>query len=513
MKSGICTFLLVICVLVPACGGGGSSNGGEDGGLVMELPFTLTREDAGDPLTDEEIAAFTAKITGFWKQVDYFTWVYETCHGMDATTGYPDYLIWWHDVDAVKEGDTVTFRNSSAYGGSHNNAEPTSVVLTQAIGGYLLTGDRAMGMVVEQFAKSFTAVMKGFVHDQDDPLLYLMARNIVTHNHSFVLPSGKSKAVDYSDWYSTYEGWNAHRVHYPDNPYWGDIYVTTMRSKDDVPYMYRAAAWFPYLIELAPDGSVRQAAAEALEFMQGFAGDIVDSGYYIRSKDAEGNPYVPDEDLASFMDYVDVFPDAECDPRLASALLGYGGPLDNDCGSGQGSDYDTLAGGINYFNYGIVDHFHLAALHLALTMGHDDTAEELLKGFITRLERYQDPEGPEPGASNESWERDISLLLLKGASVGMPLTSAEARKIHELHGRAVDVYMDFSNWDLWDDSVPDGAYDFRRGFHPGHIPDAIRIEDIAFILEYCWSPFKNPAGVMFVDCDVVKDPSLWGQQP
>ncbi len=34
MKSGICTFLLVICVLVPACGGGGSSNGGEDGGLA-----------------------------------------------------------------------------------------------------------------------------------------------------------------------------------------------------------------------------------------------------------------------------------------------------------------------------------------------------------------------------------------------------------------------------------------------------------------------------------------------
>ena len=67
------------------------------------------------------------------------------------------------------------------------------------------------------------------------------------------MPNGKRKAVEYHDWYSTYEGWNADRVHYPNNPTWGDIYVTTMRSKDDVPYMYRAAAWFPYILEHTED--------------------------------------------------------------------------------------------------------------------------------------------------------------------------------------------------------------------------------------------------------------------
>ncbi|MBN2494632.1 MAG: hypothetical protein JXR96_08595 [Deltaproteobacteria bacterium] len=497
---------IAVC-LTAACSDGGSP--GID--LPMSLPFTLTRPDAGEPLTDAEIRGFTSRITGFWKRIDYFTWVAETCHGMDASTGQPDYMIWWHDVDAVKQGDTVTFRHNSAHGGSHNNAEPTSLVLSQAIGAYLASGDPAAGLVVTQFAKSFTAVMEGFVFDAGDPLHCIMARNIVTHNHAFRLPSGKSKAVDYSDWYSTYEGWNAHRVHYPNNPTWGDIYVTTMRSKDDVPYMYRAAAWFPYLIKLAPDDAVRTAIQDALEHMQAFARDIVESGYFIRTKDAEGQPFVPEEDLASLVDYMDLFPGAECDARLASALMGHAEPLDNDCGDGQGSDYDSVAGSINYYNYSIVDQFHLAALHLALAQGHDVLARALLEGLITRLERYRDPASEEPGQANENWERDVSLLLLMGAAIGMPLTSAEAREVHRFLDRAVEDYTDFPTWDLWNPSVPDGTYDFRSGFHPAHRPEAIRIEDIGFLMEYCWSPFANPAGVRFVDCEIVNDPARWGE--
>ncbi|MBW1809671.1 MAG: hypothetical protein JRJ87_15860 [Deltaproteobacteria bacterium] len=496
--------------ILPGCSGASSSNPDAGSDLPDKLPFTLTRPDVGQPLSQAEISAVTVRITGFWKQIDYFTWVYETCHGMDISTGYPDYLIWWHDVDAVKLGDTVTFRNNSAYGGSHNNADPTASVLIQAIGGYLLTGDQAMGMLVEQFAKSITATMQGFVFDESDPLEFIMARNIVTHNHTFVLPSGKKKAVDYTDWYTTYEGWNANRVHYPNNPTWGDIYVTTMRSKDDVPYMYRAAAWFPYLIEYAPDQPVREAAAEALAYMQGFAKDIVDSGYYIRSKDEEGQVYIPDQDLASFNDYIEIFPDAECDPRLASALLAYAEPLDIDCGSGQGSGYDMVAGQGHYFNYSIIDVFHLSALQLALTSGHARIAEDLLLGYITRLERYRDPDGGEPGWDHEDWERDIALLLLHGASLGMPLTSEEARQVHKFLDQSVSEYEDFPNWNLWDPSVPDGTYSFRDGFHPAHRAAAFRIEDIAYLLEYCWSPFKNPAGVEFVDCEIVRNPARWG---
>ncbi len=48
-------------------------------------------------------------------------------------------------------------------------------------------------------------------------------------------------------------------------------------------------------------------------------------------------------------------------------------------------------------------------------------------------------------------------------------------------------------------------------FQPAKGPDATQHEDIAFLLECCWSPFKNPAGVEFVDCDIVADPKRWGE--
>jgi len=503
--GALAALLLPLAALALSCGGDSPP-----AGLPAKLPFAYSRPDVGTPLTDAEVGAFTARVTGFWKQIDYFTWILETCHGTDASTGLPDYLIWWDDVEAVKAGDTVTFRNASRFGGSHNNAEPTALLLAQALAGYLATGDAAMGQVAEQFAKSMTALMRGFVHDADDPLLYLTTRNIITRNHELVLPSGKKKAVDYSDWFFEYEGWNANRYHYPDNPTWGDVWVTTMRSKDDVHAMYRAAAWLPYLAEGAPDESVRAAAAEALQFMRGFARDIVDNGYRIRTKDAAGQPYVPAEDLASFVAYLDLFPDAECDARLATALLATGEPLGIDCGSGQGSGYDQVAASIHYYNYGIIDGFHMAATLLALTTRHPDEAEALLHGLATRIERYRDPASKEPGQTDESWERDVSLLLLEAAAVGLPLTSDEARQVQRFLVQTVAADETFPNWDLWSPSVPDGAYDFRSGFRPATTPATLRASDLAFLLEYCWSPFRNPAGVRFVDCDVVTDPSRWG---
>ncbi len=503
-------FSRVILVLASGLAGGCGGGGGPGTDLPVELPFAYARPDVGEPLSQTEVADFTARVTGLWRQVDYFTWLLEVHHGMHASTGLPDYLIWWHDVDAVKAGELVTFKNASRHGGSHNNAEPTSLALIQAIAGHLLTGDPVMGEVVEQLAKSFTAVMEGFVYDSSDPLHFLMSRNIVAQNHAYTLPSGKRKAVDYSEWYTTYEGWNAHRVHYPSNPTWGDLYVTTMRSKDDLPWMYRAAAWFPYLVDLSPDPGVREAAADALLHMRGFAQDIVDAGWLIRTKDAAGHPFVPTEDLASFVAYTGVFPDAECDPRLATALLATGTPLDQDCGSGQGSPYDAIAGAGNYYNYSIVDGFHMNALHLALTGGHPAMARELLEGLETRIARYRDPESGEPGQADERWGRDVSVLLLQAAALGLPLTSEEAREVQRYLVRAVELYAAFPNWDLWDPSVPDGVYDFRSGFQPARVPEATRVEELALLLEYCWSPFRNPAGARFVDCAVVADPARWG---
>jgi len=483
------------------------------GGLPLALPFAYERPAVGEPIPEAEVQAFTKALTGLWRQIGYYTWVYETTHGVDASTGLPDYLIWWHDVEAEKAGDTVTFRNNREDGGSHNNAVPTMLALTSALGGYLSGHRPEAARLVEQLTRSIHAVTLGFVYDEHDPIDFLMARNIIARNHAFTLPSGKKKAVDYSEWYFSYEGWNADRFRYELNPTWGDIWVTNKRSKDDLPYFYRVGAWLPYVAELAPDPEVRQVATEALDLLTRFAKDIVDQGYQIRTKDARGVPgFVDDQDLDSFVQYVSVFPDAECDPRLGAALLGYGEPRGVACGSGQGSPYDTIAGAGNYFNYDIIVHFHEAAIALALVKGHNDVARDLLGGLATRLDRYRDPASKEPGQQDESWGKEVVNWLVMGASVGLPLTADEARQVQDCYARTIDDFRAFPRWDLWAASVPDGTYNFRDGgLYPRHRPELVDVEFVAMILETCWSPFRNPAGARFVDCDVVNDPARWGE--
>ncbi len=479
------------------------------------LPFVFTRPDEGEPLTPEEVADFTRRVTGLWKRSDYFRWLLRTSHGVDPSTGKPDFLNWWSDVVAVKSGDLVTFRQ---VGGDHNMWIPSSKILAQAIGGYLLTGEWVMGKVVEQYCKGLTATMKGMVYDEHDPLPYLMSRNTMAMDHAFTLDEatwrddGRKKAVEYSSQYYPYVEWNAQRFEYKNNPYWGNVWVTNMRSKDDVCHIVRTAAFLPYVVADAPDDFVREACAETLKFLRDFNKDIVDQGYYIRTKDPEGNAYIiPDQDLGSYVWYVGIDERNECPARLASDLIAYGKRLTNDCGTGTGSIYDQLAVITHYYNYAIIRNFHMAALGNALVYRQDAEAIALLEGLAERADSYIHPSPDEPGVKHPNWSSDVAEFLVQSASFGLPLTSLEARLVQTHWLKAIEAYEAFPRWDLWDPSVPDGEYPRAGGFRPSRAPDGVGIESIALFLEYCFSPFRNPAGVAPVDCDVVRDPKRWGE--
>ena len=477
------------------------------------LPFKLTRPDEGQVLTKQEILNFTSKITGLWKKINYFRWVVWTSHGMDASTGKPDYLVWWQDDMAVKTGDLITFRHSPRKGGANNIGIPTAKVLDQAMAAYVYNGDKYAGIVAEQYCKGLTATMKGMMWDENDPNKYIMARNIVNQNYSITMDGGRKKAVDYTGWYSTYESLRSERLHYPHNPYWGDIYVTNMRSKDDVCHIFLTAAFITYFLrDTPPDDKAHQACAETLDYLKGFARDIVDHDYHIRTKDANGKPYIPDQDLASFVDYVKLDPKSECSARLGSALLAYGNERDvTDCGSGYGALYEKFAVASNYFNYKIINNFHMAAVALALVNGRYRTAYEELQGLVERANHYMHPDKTEPGPKeSDYWAADRAVFLLQAATVGLPLTSAEAREIQKYYSGFVDEYLDWPRWDLWDTKVPDGVYDHRSGYHPMHLPTTVSVRDLEFLVQYCYSPLRNPDGVSPVDCDIIKDMSKWG---
>ena len=487
--------------------------------LPDRLPFAFTRPDVGDPVTDQEVEAFTRKFVSYFKELGYFQWILRSTHGVHASTGLPDYLVWFH-VDAEKAGNTVTFRHGGC-GGGHNIMIPTPRILAGAISTYLLTGDESAAKVAAQFCRGVTATMKGMVFGEDDPLLYLMARNIIAMDHEYDTDEGYHKVVDYSGWRCNYSDWNTGSIEIPNNPTWGPLWATNMRSKDDVPHIYLAVPHLRYAAAYATDPDVRDSCAETLEYLSGFGKDIVDNDYHIRTKDKDGNPYAPGHsgnaeadrgagDLASFVDWEEFIPGAECNARRTSALLGYGDGRDLDCGPGSLNAYEKAATGTHYYNYAIVRYFHLAHLANALALGDNAAAEVLVQGMTDRLDGYE--AAYDDQVSVAEWENDLAELSIRASAFGFPLTSREARLIIDSWSEGIDRYKAWPNWNLWDSSVADGPVSYQP-------PDMTveseveyrwaRIEDLAFIFEYCWSPFKNPDGRRFVDCDIVRDPTQW----
>lgn len=483
------------------------------GEVFSSSPVDIVRPDVGTPMSPEEIAAFTAKITGFWKDVGYFDWADRVSHGMDASNPYgmPDYKLFWQDVRALKAGDTVTFEH---VGFADNLTIPTPKILMGAAALYLSTGDARLARLVEGLCKGMVAGFMGMIFDPEDPERAITARTIFTQDHEYIQEGGRRTVIAYGPAKRRSVDWNAQTIPNRTNPYWGDIWVRNWRSKDDVPHIFRSVPVLLQLAEHAPDASVRSAAATAASTLQKFARDIVDTGYYIRTKDEYGNAYIPltpkgyVADLASFVEYNFILPAAECAPKLAAALIAYEEPHGIDCGTSFGDLYEYVAALGHYYNYAIIRYFHAAAITNALVAGQYDTALDLLEGMAARVDEMM--HGNPPHTDDPAWPADVASYLFVAASSGLPLTSEEARHIAEQYSRSVDHYATWPNWDLWAPGVPDGvvAWEPDRNGDPYRY---VEITEMTYPLEYCTSPWRNDTGAALLDCEIVLDPSRWGQ--
>ncbi|MDP8256805.1 MAG: formylglycine-generating enzyme family protein [Candidatus Alcyoniella australis] len=480
--------------------------------LPRSLPFEYTREPAGIPPSQAEINEFTREITAFWADTDYFNWNYWLSHGMHASNpnGTPDYKLYWQDFVVQKQGDLVTFEHT---GNADNIMIRTGKLFNNTAALYLETGDPELGALLEQLCKGVVALFWGFQWTEDDPEPYLMPRAHFTEDHSYV-ENGKDVAVTYDGSKHTSTDWNGRSFPNDYNPYWEGVWVRSMRSKDDVPHIYRMIPWLMYLIQDAPDESVREQAAEALDYLQRFARDIVDTGYYIRSKDEQGNEMLPLNldnnmvaDLASFVIYEGLDPNAECNPKLSSALIGYGSALDVSCGNGIGEIYEWVATNGHYFNYAIIRYFHVATVTNALINGEDEVAYWLISGLERRADEYMAGNGNWQDAAD--WDADLAAYLLIAGAAGLPLTAQEARFVIEQYSLSAQHYATWPYWNMYDPSIPDGQYRYA----PDRAAEGYRVlrsTEVEYLIEYCASPFKNPASVDPVDCDAVLDPTQWG---
>lgn len=486
------------------------------------LPFKVTRPPEGEPLTPEEVTAFTKALTGFYKKSGLFNWLYWTGHGMHASydAAMPDFRLFWQDTRAYKEGDRVRFEH---FGGADNLALRTAKLLENAAAGYLMSGDPMFGRLVEDYCKGFVALSLAMDWEgEEPPVKYLQARAIFAHDHDYEMEGGRKVRVEYGPVKVEKYDWNAHTVPNDSNPHYGPIWIRNMRSKDDVPHMYRM---LPILRQVAKEGkeeSVRAAAVKAIEYMEGFARDIVDNGYQIRTKE-NGVAFVPTKedgtinDLASFALYDVLIPNAECNAKYTSALLAYSEAKGNECGEADHNMYEDIAVNSHFFNLAIIRFFHLAALHNALDRGENTRAEALMKGLIKRADRYEnDLTGPDKDAA---WGPDLASWLVAAGTTGMPLTAKETRLIVQHFTQSAEKYGQFAHWDPWQPTTPDGEF----GYVPPETvpvdpenPDAgtlrlVRLQEMVFALEYCQSPYRHPESAPLFDCSIIADPSKWGE--
>ena len=483
------------------------------------LPFSFVRPDYSEPIAEVEMAAFSRTMRDFFVESGYAGWLLRMSHGIDDSTGMPDYRLYWGDVVGEKNGDTVSIIHEySEEHGGHNILKGNSLVLNAAVGGYLATGDELLGELTRQFCNGISQTMLGMVHDDGDPVEHLMARNVVTSNHMYTTHDGRNKYVDYSNWFFSYDRWNCSRFKVEQNPYWGEVWVTSTRSKDGLGYLYKAALSAYHAANHGADSDVRAACGQTWDLLTRFARDIVDHEYLIRSKDREGNAYrpgvdpEPDEadigDLASFTAWDIILPDAECNATQATALLGYGERLDNDCNPFGGHEfYEIFAIWNNPPNGHIMRSFHIANIAHALHAGDDEAALKSLGGLEERFERDLGMNLWFMEGKEDSWFRDIAVNWLQAASAGYCLTSDEIRTIHTYALRAVEEYSRWENWDLWGDTVPEGeALDVlpptNRTLEDGNRIDWFQPYVLGLFMEYCAGPYRNPDSPEVIDCDI-----------
>jgi hypothetical protein len=492
--------LLVVC----GCGEGSPK------GLPDHVPFTVARTPAGEAPTADEIAAFTGKVTGMLAATDYFRWCHRHGHGLDASydPAMPPYALWWQDTTAVKSGATVTFVHT---GSAMNIVVPTAEIVVNTAAGYLASGDAVMRRLLVDYGNGISALFVGQVYGDEDPVQpYITARAIFTHNHAWTTMDGRSAAVDYDPIEVEAIDQRGHTVPNPDNPTYGSIWIRNMRSKDDVPHMLRTVPWLRRVVQDATDEEVRAAAAQLEGYLVGMARDIVDNGYTIRAKE-EGVVWVPEEDMSSFVYYDDLFPNAECTSKLTVALLAYDDARGNDCGDGISSpEYEAMATSVHAWNWHIIRFNHLAATTVALVQRHDAIAEQLLAGLAARADTILDDEAGR--AADPDWDGNAAAFYLAAAASGLPLTAREARFVQEQYAAAADHYATWTLWDLWADSVADGEYDYIPSRNNAAGVSVVEPMALAYLVEYCASPWRAPNTVELADCSVVLDPSRWGQQ-
>jgi hypothetical protein len=308
---------------------------------------------------------------------------------------------------------------------------------------------------------------------------------------------GASYFIDYSQVRPGTDNGETQFVHVSANPTWGDEWIMSERSKDDIGHDFRAIAQID-----ACDGTFAEAGGEddlvqLRKLYQTWSRRVEDDGWGIATLDKNDDVYVPTSMLAHFISVGT--DDVECDGKIALRFFGRVTPGDLDCGNGI-SDLDAAGTAGGHSNGQIFRSYHEAAADHALLSNNLSIAQTLVAGLGQRLDDMMNAYAsgtPEPYLT----VGDAADLIIHSANAGVPLTWREVAFLHQQIDLAHQTYLDPSNdavYRTFDPATPDGAYAYAP------TGDGVKFEALGALLGQCAAQWRNPASKPVLNCDKIR---------
>ncbi|MCK6552907.1 hypothetical protein L6R52_44195 [Myxococcota bacterium] len=459
-------------------------------------PYTLARTEAGDPVSDTELAAVTDLYLDLLVELDYFRSISRRAHGWPENDpeGRPWYGSWWSGIRIRRDGTSLTFDHPPD--GSDNNGMRSGPMLEGACYAHALWGGDGNAHLVQQMSRAFNAWMRAMERTSVPDAPVMLSRAFYPESITYE-EGGLQITLDYDDQHPGEDNGATQYVHVPDNPHWGDIWVKNKRSKDDLGHMFRAIGALETCGAQLP-ADARADHDELRALYRAFSRQVEDDGFRIPTWNKDLEKWLPDESLAIFVTEFGT----ECNATLTFRLYGRGDAGTIDCKNGV-TDADLTIAVLNDVRH-IFLSFHEAAVQHALVAGLPAIAQRLAGGLALRSDQTHDTleRGESVGMFDD---RDFAGDLAHAANAGVPLTWREVRTVHAAIRAAHETYLDGRNDRArvaFDVDAPAGEYPYDFG------GEGFNFRDLGVVLGTCVSKWRSPDSKPVLDCERVKRAAL-----
>lgn len=486
----------------PVDAGGGEVDGGpRDAGPPLPpatgifpahdrtLPFVYTRPDVGAPVSAAERAAITDQYLALMARIGWLDFMEERVHGWPESEGRYFYATWWSGAGVRKSGGAISYVHVAE--GAENNGLRTPQIMEGVCYAYRLYGNAQDQHLVRRLVRGLSSWSMAMDRTAGETERGLLMRAAYPPS---VIDTARGISIVYDAARPGPDSGSSQYVHLPASPHWGDLWIKSIRSKDDMGHIMRGLGALDACDGTFTEPGAQDDLVDARRRYQEWARRVVRDRYQIATYSPTLEVVVPPGSLATYF----VRAGIECGAGYAIPLMATGSTGGYTCDNAGLGPVPDPSSGLSNSNLQILRSHHEGAVALALAQGQGPVAESLVPGLAARIEGILDAyeTGTIPDNAHPS---DVFQLIVESALLGVPLTSREVRW---LHGQIAEAQAGYDTtrpeWNLRAASTTDGDY-LLDPSGPG-----IDVKDLGLLLGLCVAPYLNPASREVLDCDRIR---------